>query len=358
MIRGSGNGLKTLKLRLHPRGKFGDYHLMAKILVTGGGGFLGRYIVGRLLGRGDEVTVLGRSEHEDLRRRGVAFVRADLADRERVIEACRGCDVVYHVAAKAGVWGSWAAYFRPNVEGTLAVLEGCRRHGVGKLIHTSTPSVVFTGEPLMNADESLPYGRNWLCHYAHTKALAEEAVLAANDPGKLRTVALRPHLIWGVGDNHLIPRVVDRARRGRLRIVGEGKNRVDIVHAANAADAHLLAETALDQPGRADGKAYFITQGQPVVLWDWINDLLERLGIARIEKKISARAAYAIGLVCEAVYGAARKKEEPPMTRFVAVELAKDHFFNISAARRDLGYDPAVSTEAGLEELVAHWRSE
>ena len=327
---------------------------MADILVTGGGGFLGRYIVERLLARGDEVTILGRTEHEDLRKRGVAFVRADLADRDRVIEACRGRDAVYHVAAKAGVWGSWESYFRPNVKGTRAVLEGCRRHGVGKLVYTSTPSVVFTGESLANVDESLPYGRNWLCHYAHTKALAEEAVLGANDPVGLRTVALRPHLIWGVGDNHLIPRVVDRARKGRLRIVGEGNNRVDIVHVANAADAHLRAEAALDEPGRADGKAYFISQGEPVVLWDWINDLLERLGIPPVEKRISARAAYGIGAVCEAVYALLRKKEEPPMTRFVAVELAKDHFFDISAARRDLGYTPAVSTEAGLEELVAH----
>lgn len=317
---------------------------------------MGRYIVDRLLSRGDEVTILGRTEHEDLRKRGVAFVRADLGDRDRVIEACRGCEVVYHVAAKAGIWGSWESYFRPNVEGTRAVLEGCRRHGVRKLVYTSTPSVVFTGEALVNAGESLPYGRDWLCHYAHTKALAEQAVLSANEPGQLRTVALRPHLIWGVGDNHLIPRVIDRARKGRLRIVGEGKNQVDIVHVANAADAHLQAEAALDEPGRADGKAYFISQGEPVALWDWINDLLERLGIPPVEKRISARAAYVIGAVCEAVYALLRKKEEPPMTRFVAVELAKDHFFDISAARRDLGYDPAVSTEAGLEELVVHWR--
>ncbi len=329
---------------------------MKRILVTGGGGFLGRYLVRRLLERGDRVAILGRTPHPDLVEMGVEEIRADLADRERVTEACRHRDVVYHVAAKAGVWGRWESYFQPNVEGTRAVLEGCRRHGVGKLVYTSTPSVVFTGDPLAGVDESIPYGRHWLCHYAHTKALAEREILDANRSGDLNTVALRPHLIWGVGDNHLIPRVVDRARRGRLRVVGEGTNRVDIVHVANAAEAHLRAERALDEPGRADGKAYFISQGEPVVLWDWINQLLRSLGVPTVDKRVSLRTAYAAGAVCEALYRLLGRKEEPPMTRFLAVELGKDHYFDIGAARRDLGYEPLVSTEAGLVELVAHWR--
>ncbi len=328
---------------------------MKRTLITGGGGFLGRYLVERLLARGDEVTILGRTPHPDLVARGVRQVQADLADRDQVIEACRGADAVYHVAAKAGVWGSWESYFRPNVEGTRTVLDGCRLHGVRRLIYTSTPSVVFTGQPLVNADESLPYGRNWLCHYAHTKALAEKEVLGVNGRDGLRTVALRPHLIWGVGDNHLIPRVVDRARRGRLRVVGDGMNRVDIVHVANAADAHLLAEGALEDPGRAAGKAYFISQGEPVVLWEWINDLLRALGVPAVEKRVSFRAAYTAGALCEGIYKILGRENEPPMTRFLAVELAKDHFFNIAAARRDLGYEPGVATAAGVEELVAHW---
>lgn len=330
--------------------------VMGNVLVTGGGGFLGRYIVARLLDRADRVTILGRTPHPDLHARGVTQIKADLADREKVIEACRDRDVVYHVAAKAGVWGSWDSYYRPNVEGTRAVLEGCRRGGVGRLVYTSTPSVVFTGEPLVNVDESIPYGRDWLCHYAHTKAIAEGEVLGADDPGGLRTVALRPHLIWGIGDNHLIPRVVDRARRGRLRIVGDGRNRVDIVHVANAADAHLLAERAIEGKAPAGGKAYYITQGEPVVLWEWINGFLRSLGIAPVEKRVSLRTAYTVGAMCEAVYTLLRRKEEPPMTRFVAIELAKDHFFDISAARRDLGYKSKVSTREGVDELVAYWK--
>lgn len=321
------------------------------VLVTGGGGFLGRYIVRRLLARGDSVTVLGRRVHEDLAREGVSTVQADISAREEVIAACRGRDVVYHVAALAGIWGSRDDFVRTNVEGTRHVLAGCREHGVGKLIYTSTPSVVFSGGPLRGVDESQPYGTRWLCHYAETKAMAEREVLAANGPD-LRTVALRPHLIWGPGDNHLIPRVVARARAGRLRIVGDGQNRVDIVHVDNAADAHLLADRALDEPGRADGKAYFLSQGEPVVLWEWINDLLRRLGVPPVRKRISLGAAYRVGAALETIYRLGRLGGEPPMTRFLAVELAKDHYFSIAAARRDLGYEPRKSTEEGVRELV------
>jgi nucleoside-diphosphate-sugar epimerase len=326
-----------------------------KVLVTGGGGFLGRYIVKRLLARGDAVTILGRSDQPDLAQQGVKVVRGDISNRDLVVGSCQGQDVVYHVAALAGIWGRRETFFRTNVLGSRHVLEGCRRHGVGKLIYTSTPSVVFTGEPLRGVDESQPYGSNWLCHYAETKALAEAEVLAANGPG-LRTVALRPHLIWGVGDNHLIPRVVARARSGRLRIVGDGTNQVDIVHVENAAEAHLLAEKALDQAGRADGKAYFISQGKPVVLWDWINDLLRRLDQPPLKKRISLAAAYRLGAVLEGVFTLLRLSREPPMTRFLAVELAKDHYFNIAAARRDLGYVPK-DMEEGLAELAEGLRA-
>lgn len=327
-----------------------------KVLVTGGGGFLGRYIVRQLLARGDEVTILGRSRHADLEQLGVRSVQADLADEAAITEACRAQETVYHVAAMAGIWGPRQHFFRANVLGTRHLLEGCRRHGVEKLIYTSTPSVVFSGGPLRGVDESQPYGRRFLCHYPETKAQAEREVLAANSL-ELRTVALRPHLIWGVGDNHLIPRVVARARSGRLRRVGEGENLVDIVHVENAARAHLRAAAALDEPGRADGKAYFISQGEPVRLWSWINDLLRRLEVPPVEKKISLAAAYRAGAVLEGIYGLLHLRQEPPMTRFLAIELAKDHYFNISAARRDLGYQPTKSTEEGVAELVAHMQS-
>ena len=236
--------------------------------------------------------------------------------------------------------------------GTRAVLDGCRRHGVPRLVYTSTPSVVYNGHDLAGADESLPLTTDCPSPYPLTKAIAEREVLAANS-GALRTVALRPHLIWGVGDPHLVPRVLARARAGRLRIVGRGKNRVDMVHVENAVDAHLRAETAES----AAGRAYFITNGEPVVLWDWINALLQALGEPPVTRRISLGAASALGAVCESVWRALALRGEPPMTRFIAAELAKDHWFDLGAARRDLGYAPRVSMAEGTAALVAALRS-
>ena len=328
-----------------------------KILVTGGGGFLGRYVVDKLLAQGHFVRILGRSDQPDLRARGVEVVLGDLAEPRVAGKAVGEMDVIHHLAAKAGVWGKWGDYFRANVTGTLNLLAACRDLGVKRLLYTSTPSVVFNRQPLSGVDESQPYGRDWLCHYPHTKMLAEREVLAANDPRGtgMRTIALRPHLIWGVGDNHLIPRVIDRARKGRLRMVGDGSNRVDIIHVENAASAQVLAQGALERDSCC-GRAFFLSQGEPVLLWDWMNDLLRRVGINPVEKRISFKAAYRLGGVMEGIWSVLRLGGEPPMTRFVATELAKDHYFDISAAKKDLGYKPVVSTEAGLEELAKYWR--
>ena len=334
-------------------------------LVTGGTGFLGRRLVERLLADGRRVAVLGRTPAPDLAARGVRFIRASLEDAPAVRAACAGIETVYHTAAKVGVWGRYGDFYRANVLGTRALLEGCRLHGVARLIHTSTPSVVYHGGPLANADESLPLTTACPSPYPLTKALAEREVLAANSPA-LRTLALRPHLIWGRGDPHLVPRLLARARAGRLRIVGDGRNRVDLVHVDNAVDAHLLAEAALrlgpgswDQPAgprRADGRAFFITNGEPVRLWDWINGLLAALGEPPVTKQVSWGSAAARGAVCEAAWRVLPLRGEPPMTRFIATELAQDHWFNLAAARRDLGYAPRVTMAAGTADLVAGLR--
>lgn len=347
-------------------------------LVTGGTGFLGRRIVERLLAAGRSVVVLGRTPSAELEARGVRFVRASLDDADAVRAACVGVETVFHVAARVGVWGRYDDFFRTNVLGTHAVLEGCRAHGVKHLIYTSTPSVVYNGRDLANANESLPLTTDCPSPYPVTKAIAEREVLAANS-STLRTVALRPHLIWGVGDPHLVPRVLARAKAGRLRIIGDGKNRVDMVHVENAVDAHLLAEQALRKScdgarssaasaphavgssnllgyfaSGADvgGRAFFITNDEPVVLWDWINGLLDALGRPPITKKLSLRSALAAGSACEAIWRILPLGGEPPITRFVAAELAKDHWFDLTAARRDLGYMPRVSMVAGTAELV------
>ncbi|MCS6242281.1 MAG: NAD-dependent epimerase/dehydratase family protein [Opitutus sp.] len=340
--------------------------LTAPVLVTGGTGFLGRRLVERLLAQGRPVVVLGRTPAPDLERRGVRFVRASLDDAAAVSAACRGIGTVFHVAAKVGVWGRYDDFFRANVLGTRALLAGCREHGVKRFVHTSTPSVVFNGKNLAGADESLPLTTACPSPYPLTKAIAEREVLAAHSPG-LSTVALRPHLIWGVGDPHLVPRILARARAGRLRIVGNGQNRMDMVHVENAVDAHLAAESALaaqchllgdTRAAAAGGRAYFITNDEPVVLWDWINGLLSALGEPPITRCVSLGAASAVGALCEAAWRVLPLKGEPPMTRFIAAELAKDHWFSIAAARRDLGYVPRISMAAGTAELVAALRAQ
>ena len=329
------------------------------VLVTGGTGFLGRRLVERLLAAGRPVTVLGRTPAPDLEKRGVRFIRASLDDASAVTAACAGISTIFHTAAKVGVWGRYDDFYRTNVLGTRALLAGARAHGVARFVHTSTPSVVFNGQALANADESLPLTTACPSPYPLTKALAEREVLAANS-ASLRTVALRPHLIWGVGDPHLVPRVLARARAGRLRIVGDGQNTVDMVHVDNAVDAHLLAEQALadSQPSAASGRAYFITNGEPVRLWEWINALLNALGEPPVTRKISLGTASTIGAVCETAWRLLPLRGEPPMTRFIAAELAKDHWFNLAAARRDLGYTPRVTMAAGTAELVASLRAQ
>ncbi len=327
---------------------------MNTALVTGGGGFLGRALVKRLLAQGRRVRVVGRSPQPDLEKAGVEFVRGDLAEPGVAEKAVAGCEVVFHVAAKAGVWGAYPEFHRANVEATRLLLDAARAAGVTRFVHTSTPSVVFNGEALAGADETLPYVNpsRCPCAYPVTKAEAERLVLAANTP-QFRTCALRPHLIWGVGDNHLVPRVVARARAGRLRIVGAGRNRVDLTHVDNAAHAHLLALDALDR-GAACGKAYFLSDDAPVPLWDWINGLLGRVGVAPVTRRVPVPVAFCAGAAMEAVWKLFRREGEPPMTRFVAVELSKDHWFSVEAAKRDLGYAPVVDNAKALAEL-ADW---
>jgi nucleoside-diphosphate-sugar epimerase len=319
--------------------------------VTGGTGFLGRTIVKRLLEQGRAVTVLARKAAPDLEALGVNFVSASLEDTGAVGAACAGKESVFHVAARVGVWGRHEDFFRTNVLGTRAVIAGCRAHGVKRLVHTSTPSVVYNGTDLSGANESLPLTTTCPSPYPLTKAESEAEVLAANSAG-LATVALRPHLIWGSGDPHLIPRILARARSGRLRIVGDGRNMVDMVHVENAADAHIQAENALSLKSGAAGRAYFITNGEPVMLWEWVNQLLASLGEKPVTGKISLGAASAIGAAFEGAWKVLGLKGEPPMTRFIAAELAKDHWFDITAARRDLGYAPRITMAAGMADLV------
>jgi nucleoside-diphosphate-sugar epimerase len=322
-------------------------------LVTGASGFVGGRLARRLLAAGRRVRAIARSPLPELAALGAETLRADIADPAAMETACRGAGTVFHAAARVGVWGPRADFERTNIGGAQAILAACRTHGVARLVFTSSPSVVFNDADLSGVDESQPRGTTFPADYPRTKAEAERLILAAHEPGRFATCALRPHLIWGVGDQNLIPRVVARARTGRLRIVGKGRNVVDLTHVENVIDAHLCAERALaavDCP--AGGRPYFVTNGEPVVLWDWINDLLGRLGVPPVTRRISLANARRIGAVCEALWATLRLSGEPPMTRFVASELAKDHWFRIDAARRDLGYTPRITMAQGMEELL------
>jgi len=321
-----------------------------RALVTGGGGFLGGVIVRMLHERGDQVRSFSRGNYPDLTALGVEQVHGDLGDRQAVIEAAQGCDVVFHVAAKAGIWGRYEEFYRANVTGTENVLEACRFNGINKLVYTSSPSAVFDGSDMEGDDESLPYPASYEAHYPETKAKAEKLVLAAACP-ELATVALRPHLIWGPGDNHLVPRILAKARAGKLRRIGERPNLVDTVYVDNAAHAHLLAADKLTTDSELSGKAYFISNGQPIPMWGMVNRILAAAGIPPETRSISPKLAYAIGCLCEGLWGLLKLSGEPPMTRFVARELSSAHWFDISAARRDFGYDPDISIEEGLDRL-------
>jgi len=329
---------------------------MTTYLVTGGGGFLGGAICRRLIERGDRVRSLQRSDVPALKALGVECVRGDIADFSAVQSAVQGCDAVFHVAAKAGVWGPPSEYENANVTGTENVIRACREAGIGKLVHTSSPSVIYHGVDESGIDESTPYPDAYLAEYPRTKAIGERLVKAANSP-QLATVALRPHFIWGPGDNHLFPRIVDQARKGKLRRIADGRNLVDATYIDNAVDAHLAAMERV-QPGAAcAGKVYFISNGEPMPLWDLINGMLACADLAPITKSISPAAAYRIGTMLEFLYGTLRLKGEPRMTRFVARLLSTAHWYDLTAAKRDLDYHPRITTEEGLKRLRENWHS-
>jgi nucleoside-diphosphate-sugar epimerase len=327
-----------------------------RVLVTGCGGFLGSEIVRQLISRGDDVIGVSRSRYPELAASGMQHRQGDLTDRRFAVGVIRDVDAVVHTAAIAGVWGRWDDYYRINVIGTRHVIGACQTASIRTLVFTSSPSVTFDGQDQRGVDESVPYASRWLCHYPHTKALAERAVLGAHRPGRLHTAALRPHLIWGEQDPHILPRLVHKARTGRLRIVGEGNNRVDTVHVTNAAAAHLDAIEALAaDPAAAGGRAYFIAQDEPVDCWGWIAEICRLAGVEPPHQRIGYRTAYGLGAALEVVYRATRRRSEPPMTRFVAAQLARDHYFDITSARDRLGFRVRTSMADGLRRLAERW---
>lgn len=387
------------------------------ILVTGGGGFLGTALIKRLLTEKSTFTENTSSENiisEDLRiisfsrkfyphlqELGVTQLQGDLANPNSLKQAMKmfsnnpspKIKVVFHVAALASMWECRSDFYRSedyrffssdfyriNVLGTKNILDFCQENQIEQLIYTSSPSVVFgkNQEGLAGVDESTPYppAEDYLSFYARSKSMAEQLVLKTARLGKLQAVALRPHLIWGPGDPHLLPQVVARARRGKLRLIGDGKNQVDITYIDNAVESHLRAWQTLSNPltaKAANGKAFFIGDKSPVYLWRFINQVLEIYGIpplvveenaqdnikrescrtsSKVKNGLSVSSAYRIGYILEKIcLGLGAFRVEPPLTRFLALQLGTSHYFNHHQAESLLGYHPLVSLEEGLAKL-------
>jgi len=332
----------------------GEVRQPAKVLVTGGGGFLGRAIVKRLTDRGDEVRSLARSLYPALGAMGVDQVQGDISNPETVAKACDNRDVVFHVAAKPPPWGKYDDYYQTNVTGTQNIINSCLSQNIARLVYTSTPSVVFNGKDIEGADESSPYPKKFCTDYSETKAIAEQAVVRASNQ-QLKTIILRPHEIWGPGDNHILPRLV--ARANRLKQIGDGKNRIDTIYIDDAADAHILAADKLRENPELSGKIYFISQDEPVLAWDMVNSLLKAAGCRPVKKTVPFRIAWLAGALLEFFYHTLRLSGEPYITRFMAEAVSQSHWFDISAAKKDLGYRPKLTTAEGLKRLEDRLRS-
>lgn len=324
---------------------------MQRVVVLGGSGFVGRALVRHLVGEGFETTVVARKAFPEAEALGVRFFSGDIGDADFLKNSLAGFDTVIHLASKTGIWGDKDEYYKTNVVGTRNVLDACLANNIHALVYASTPGVVYQKDDLCGVNERTPYARNFLCDYARSKAMAEKMVLEANSDA-LKTIALRPHLVWGPGDINHLPRLLGQARCRKLKRVGDGHNLVDVTFIDNAVDAFVLAAKNLHGSGSGAGKPYFISQGEPVNLWNWLNKFFRRLDIPIVEQSISFHKAYLVGMLMEKVFPLFRINREPCMTRFLAVQLAKSHWFSIENANRDLGYFPKISTAEGINTIL------
>jgi nucleoside-diphosphate-sugar epimerase len=323
-----------------------------KILVTGGGGFLGSAICRQLLERGDEVIAYQRSNSEELADLGARIICGDVTDAGLLNSSLKGVDAVVHTAAKAGLSMNYDDFYRPNVKGTENVINACHHNGIRKLVFTSSPSITHTDGDIEGGDESLPYAEHYNSPYPATKALSEQMVMAANC-AELLTVSLRPHLIWGPGDNHLLPHLLVRAKAGKLKLPGPDKL-IDTVFIDNAARAHLLALDHLETaPEIVGGKTYFISNDEPLTQKQVIGGLLNAAGVDVDIQPISPKLAMVAGTVLETAWKILRLKSDPPLTRWSAEHLSTAHWYDISAAKRDLGYTAEITIAEGLKRLSA-----
>lgn len=323
-----------------------------KALVTGGGGFLGLHLVEALLQKGYDVTVFCRGQYDTLDALGVTVIQGDLASAEQVMAACAGQELVFHVAAKTGPFGAYEEFERVNVTGTQNVIAACIGNGVKKLVYTSSPSVLSFADDLSGVDESWPYPDFIVSAYQHTKMLAEQQVLAANNQNGLMTVALRPHAIWGPRDTQLLPFIIERSKQGKLAVIGDGTNKISVSYVENTAHAHIQAA----ESDRVGGKVYFINEPEPVEMWSWINSLLRELEVPEIKKRLPYGVAYWLGYLVEKSYEWLPLKGEPSLNRAVVAACGKDHYFDVSAAQRDFNLLSPVPMDEAVRRFLAYFK--
>lgn len=320
------------------------------VLVTGGGGFMGMALIKRLIQEGHKVTSFSRREYPLHWALGITSIQADITDYKALEKACEDRDVVFHVAAKVGIWGEYDDYYSTNVTGTRNVIEACRKQGVGRIVFTSSSSVVFDGTDLDGIDESYPYPAKYLSHYSATKAMAEQLIIESNSVS-LKTISLRPHLVWGPYDSHLIPGILKRANYGKMRRIGDREHFIDTTYIDNMVDALMLAAESLQTKPEAAGRNFFITNGEPARVWDFVNSIIQIVGHEPVQKRMPEKVAMLAAGTSEFLHKSFKLKTEPFMTRFAIKELCTNHWFDISNARDILGYNPSVTYAEGFKNL-------
>ncbi|GED29375.1 NAD-dependent epimerase/dehydratase family protein [Brevibacillus centrosporus] len=330
--------------------------MMKRVLVTGGTGFLGQKLATRLQDNGHLVTVIGRNEIAGryLTDRGIAFVQADITDREAIRHACKGQEIVFHAAAFSSPWGKYTDMYATNVEGTIHTIEGCKAHGVERLVHVSTPSIYFDFEDRLDIKESAPLPRRFANSYAQTKYLAELEIEKAFQGG-LATITIRPRGLFGPGDNAVLPRLIRANEEKFVPLVNGGKATIDLTYVENVVDALLLC---MDSPTRTLGRAFNITNGEPVTMIDVLREVFQRLGMPLRAKQISYREAYAAAWMLELASKTVLGYREPVLTRYSVGVLAKSQTLDISRAKDELGYQPRVSMQEGIELFTKWWRTQ
>jgi nucleoside-diphosphate-sugar epimerase len=324
-----------------------------RVLVTGATSLIGGGVARRLAERGDTVVCLQRGASPALADvEGIEQHLGDLRDGDAVDTAASGCDGIVHVAAKVGVVGTWEEYRSVNVDGTANVLAAAARHGVGRVVYVSSPSVAHGGEPIVGGGADAPvFGRRgaW---YPESKAMAETLALGAAS-ADCGVVAVRPHLVWGPGDTQLVGRIVDRARSGRLALVGGGRALVDTTYIDNAVDALVAALDAVAPGARCSGRAYVVANGEPRMIRELVAGICRAAGVEFAPREVSLRTGKAVGAIVERIWPVVRRGEEPPLTQFVAEQLGTAHWFDPRPARDDLGWTPVVTIDEGLRRLAA-----